>query len=63
MFHFTNGYVEDNKIFVEYAKYSGQSAKQLLEFVDYAPHYASNKEEHKKFNFDSELETLEIDLN
>lgn len=23
MFHFTNGYVENNKLFVEYAKYSG----------------------------------------
>ena len=30
MFHFTNGYVENNKLFVEYVKYPGQNAQTLL---------------------------------
>lgn len=63
MFHFTNGYVEENKLFVEYAKYSGDNARQLLEFVDYVPHYATNKGDDVKFDFDSQLETLEVDMN
>lgn len=43
MFHFTNGYVENDKIFVEYVKYPGQNAQTILQYVDYIPNYAKKE--------------------
>ncbi len=43
MYHFTNGYMENDKLFVEYVKYAGDNAQILLDLVDYMPNYAANK--------------------
>ena len=55
MYHFTNGYVENNKLFVEYVKYPGENAQKILDLVDYIPNYALKDDDKKKISLFSEL--------
>lgn len=40
MYHFSNGYQENNKLYVQYAGYEGENAQKLLDVVEYIPNYA-----------------------